>query len=146
MCIINKLKLPREGMQLANPNRKWWALIGVSLLGFIGFIDFTIVNTALPSIQKGLLVNVHLSENQQHLIRSLLSEPGHAKDISSQFTSAEAHKILPLFKNAFMQGYSSAMLLLFCISLAAFILVLLVTKKKEVESKEKKLNNLRIRR
>jgi len=54
MCIINKLKLPREGMQLGNPNRKWWALIGVSLLGFIGFIDFTIVNTALPSIQKDL--------------------------------------------------------------------------------------------
>ena len=116
MCIINKLKSPIEGMQLANPNRKWWALIGVSLLGFVGFIDFTIVNTALPSIQKDLPVNVHLSENQQHLIRSLLSEPDHAKDILSQFTSAEAHEILPLFKNAFMQGYSSAMLLLFCIS------------------------------
>lgn len=123
-------------MQLTNPNRKWWALIGVSLLGFVGFIDFTIVNTALPSIQKDLSANVQLSENQKYLIRTLLSDPDHAKDILSQFTSAEAHEILPLFKNAFMQGYSSAMLLLFCISLAAFILVLLVMKKQGVESKE----------
>jgi len=124
-------------MQLANTDRKWWGLIGISLLGFVGFIDFTIVNTALPSIQKDLSTNVQLSYNQQHLIRSLLSELDHAKDILSQFTTVEANEILPLFKNAFMQGYSSAMLLLFCISLAAFILVFLVVKKKRLKVRKK---------
>jgi len=123
-------------MQLANTDRKWWGLIGISLLGFVGFIDFTIVNTALPSIQKDLSTNVQLSYNQQHLIRSLLSELDHAKDILSQFTTVEANEILPLFKNAFMQGYSSAMLLLFCISLPVFIPVFLVIKKQGVETTE----------
>ena len=33
---------------------KWWALIGLSLLAFTCFLDFTIVNTALPAIQQGL--------------------------------------------------------------------------------------------
>ncbi len=31
---------------------KWWALIGLCLLSFTAFLDFTIVNTALPFIQK----------------------------------------------------------------------------------------------
>src|SRR5262245_22353570 len=32
--------------------KKWWALIGLSLLSFTAFLDFTIVTTALPYIQK----------------------------------------------------------------------------------------------
>ena len=40
---------------IINPFRfKWWALIGLSLLAFTAFLDFTIVNTALPAIQKSL--------------------------------------------------------------------------------------------
>ncbi|KTD18557.1 multidrug efflux system protein [Legionella lansingensis] len=37
---------------------KWWALIGVSLLSFTGFLDYTIVATALPFIQKELNASV----------------------------------------------------------------------------------------
>lgn len=37
---------------------KWVALIGISLLAFTAFLDFTIVNTALPFIQKDLNTNV----------------------------------------------------------------------------------------
>jgi EmrB/QacA subfamily drug resistance transporter len=33
---------------------KWWALIGLSLLSFTAFLDFTIVSTALPFIQSAL--------------------------------------------------------------------------------------------
>ena len=36
--------------------RKWWALIAVSIASFLGCIDFTIVNTALPAIQHDLQV------------------------------------------------------------------------------------------
>ncbi|MGB6977209.1 MAG: MFS transporter, partial [Gammaproteobacteria bacterium] len=36
---------------LTETNRKSWALIGVSMASFLGCIDFTIVNTALPAIQ-----------------------------------------------------------------------------------------------
>jgi MFS family permease len=37
---------------------KWIALFGVSLLAFTAFLDATIVNTALPFIQKALGANI----------------------------------------------------------------------------------------
>jgi EmrB/QacA subfamily drug resistance transporter len=41
----------------ASPNR-WLALIGISTLSFVVFIDFTIVNTILPGIQRELHATV----------------------------------------------------------------------------------------
>lgn len=35
----------------AQQQRKWWALLGVSIASFLGCVDFTIVNTALPALQ-----------------------------------------------------------------------------------------------
>jgi EmrB/QacA subfamily drug resistance transporter len=43
---------------LTESNRKWWVLTGVSIASFLGCIDFTIVNTALPAIQSALNVSV----------------------------------------------------------------------------------------
>lgn len=37
---------------------KWWALLGISLLAFTGFLDVTIVNTALPFIQTALNASI----------------------------------------------------------------------------------------
>ena len=37
---------------------KWWALIGISLLSFTAYLDYTIVATALPFIQKELNASV----------------------------------------------------------------------------------------
>lgn len=45
-------------MQAADYPYKWWALIGLSLLSFTAFLDFTIVTTALPFIQKDLNATV----------------------------------------------------------------------------------------
>ncbi|TNF69000.1 MAG: DHA2 family efflux MFS transporter permease subunit [Gammaproteobacteria bacterium] len=36
----------------------WFSLLGISLISFLGCIDFTIVDTALPSIQENLNVTV----------------------------------------------------------------------------------------
>lgn len=44
---------------LNNANRKWWVLIGVSIASFMGCLDFTIVNTALPAIQSALNTSVN---------------------------------------------------------------------------------------
>jgi EmrB/QacA subfamily drug resistance transporter len=43
---------------MTETNRKWWVLIGVGIASFLGCIDFTIVNTALPAIQTGLNATV----------------------------------------------------------------------------------------
>ncbi|WP_411753772.1 MFS transporter [Serratia sp. (in: enterobacteria)] len=43
---------------ISEHNRKWWVLIGVSIASFLGCIDFTIVNTALPAIQVDLHATV----------------------------------------------------------------------------------------
>ena len=37
--------------------RKWWTLIAVSVATFMLLLDITVVNTALPSIQKDLSAN-----------------------------------------------------------------------------------------
>src|ERR1700751_699276 len=34
--------------------RKWWTLVAVSVVTFMLLLDITVVNTALPSIQKDL--------------------------------------------------------------------------------------------
>ncbi|PQQ40840.1 MFS transporter [Photorhabdus luminescens] len=39
-------------------HRKWWVLTGVSIASFLGCIDFTIVNTALPAIRADLHATV----------------------------------------------------------------------------------------
>lgn len=39
-------------------NNKWLGLLGISLASFLGCIDFTIVNTALPNIQADLHASV----------------------------------------------------------------------------------------
>lgn len=43
--------------QLVN-QKKWLVLVGVGLASFLGCVDFTIVNTALPAIQSALHVNI----------------------------------------------------------------------------------------
>lgn len=43
---------------ISERSRKWWVLIGVSIASFLGCIDFTIVNTALPAIQLDLHATV----------------------------------------------------------------------------------------
>lgn len=42
----------------AQQQRKWWALLGVSIASFLGCVDFTIVNTALPAVQAELGASV----------------------------------------------------------------------------------------
>lgn len=45
-------------MKILTIPKKWWALVGISTCSFIAFIDFTIVNTALPAIQHDLTLSV----------------------------------------------------------------------------------------
>jgi EmrB/QacA subfamily drug resistance transporter len=50
-----KRPLTTDGFHMAEQSRKkWLALIGISILCFVVFLDFTIVNTILPGIQRDL--------------------------------------------------------------------------------------------
>jgi EmrB/QacA subfamily drug resistance transporter len=42
----------------ANTNRRWWALVAVSLATFMAFLDNNIVNVAIPTIQRDLHLSV----------------------------------------------------------------------------------------
>ncbi|MCC2624601.1 MAG: family efflux transporter permease subunit [Burkholderiales bacterium] len=44
--------------KIINNSQKYWVLAGVSIASFLGCIDFTIVNTALPAIQAGFAVDI----------------------------------------------------------------------------------------
>lgn len=50
-------------------DKKWWALVGVGIASFLGCIDFTIVNTALPAIKTSL----HATVNQLQWIINIFS-------------------------------------------------------------------------
>lgn len=43
---------------MMSTTKKKWALVAISLSSFVGFIDFTIVNTALPAIQNDLAASM----------------------------------------------------------------------------------------
>jgi EmrB/QacA subfamily drug resistance transporter len=43
---------------MAKYSHKWWALVGISTLAFTAYLDYTIVNTALPFIQNHFKTNV----------------------------------------------------------------------------------------
>ncbi|MDA2920778.1 MFS transporter [Desulfobacterota bacterium AH_259_B03_O07] len=89
------------------------------------------------TLEDGLTsANVHLTRHQEDFIGSLLSDPDQSKHILSQFTSTAADKILPIFENAFMKGYSGAFLFLLCLSIATFIIILLMMKDIKRESKQ----------
>ena len=40
------------------PVSRWIALLGVAIASFVGCLDFTIVNTAIPDIQRALAATV----------------------------------------------------------------------------------------
>ena len=44
-------------MLISEKNKKWWALVGISIISVVAYLDFTIVSTALPSIQSSLQIN-----------------------------------------------------------------------------------------
>lgn len=46
----------------ATRRKRWWLLSGVSVASFLGCIDFTIVNTAIPDIQANLHASVAQSQ------------------------------------------------------------------------------------
>jgi EmrB/QacA subfamily drug resistance transporter len=81
------------------------------------------------SLITGLAASgIHLTQNQQDLIRSLLSDPEEAARIVGEFPSSIAESVWPLFRNAFMHGYSWAFLFLLGLSLAAFLVVAVMMK------------------
>ncbi len=45
-------------MAKSDASRKWYVLIGVCLLGYVGFLDSSIVNTILPGIQRDLTASI----------------------------------------------------------------------------------------
>jgi hypothetical protein len=76
------------------------------------------------SLMKGLAASdIHLTQAQQDLIRSLLSDSNEAQRIIGEFPSAIAKSVGPLFRSAFMHGYSCAFLFLLGLSIAAFLVV-----------------------
>lgn len=45
-------------MQISPHRQRWLAMAGIAIASFLGCIDFTIVNTAVPAIQSALLADI----------------------------------------------------------------------------------------
>ena len=94
-----------------------------------GAIGLAIAGTIFRHAERTSLMNglaasdIRLTQDQQDLIRSLLSDSSEAKRIIGEFPSALAESIWSHFRGAFMHGYSCAFLFLLGLSLAAFLVV-----------------------
>jgi len=72
--------------------------------------------------------NISLSAKDQELVRSVLSDPSQAQAILGKLTLGLESKILPIFKDSFMAGYSGAMWYLLVTCAAGAILVPLIAR------------------
>ena len=72
---------------------------------------------------------IALTPKDQELVRSLLSDPSQAKELLGQLTPGLEAKILPLFQEAFMAGYSGAMVYLAVTCALAAILFPLIARR-----------------
>ena len=94
-----------------------------------GSIGLAVVGTIFRHAERTSLMtglgasDIHLTQKQQDLIRSLLGDSNEARQILAEFPSSLAESIWPLFRSAFMLGYSWAFLFLLGLSLAAFLVV-----------------------
>ncbi len=103
--------------------------LGASIGLAIGVVMFR--SSEKSDLMRNLATqNIELTKKQTDLIQSLLANPDHAKQILSQFTGTLGDQIMPLFKHAFMQGFHSAVGLLFWLSLAAIISVFFVFRRQ----------------
>jgi MFS family permease len=73
--------------------------------------------------------NITLDAEHQALVRSVLSDPSQANVILGKLTPGLESKILPLFKDAFMAGYSGAMWYLLVTCAIGAILVPLIARR-----------------
>jgi MFS family permease len=99
-----------------------------------GSIGLAIVGTIFrhaerTSLMTGLgAADIHLTQKQQDLIRSLLGDSNEARQIIGEFPPSLAESIWPLFRSAFMHGYSWGFLFLLGLSMAAVVVVALLMK------------------
>ena len=83
--------------------------------------------TSLNSALAGL--NVTLDAGEQDVIRSVLSDPSQANKLLGELTPGLEEKVLPLFRDAFMAGYSAAMWFLFAVCLVCAVLFVGIVRR-----------------
>ncbi len=92
------------------------------------------------SLDAGLAqLNITLDAKDQDLVRSVLSDPSQANNLLGELAPGLEDKILPLFKDAFMAGYSGAMWFLFVFCLVcsiAFAAIVRADKSKQKPAQE----------
>ena len=72
---------------------------------------------------------IELTGKDQELVRSLLSDPSQAQQLLGELAPGLEARILPIFKDSFMAGYSGAMWYLFVTCTIGAILVPLIARK-----------------
>jgi predicted MFS family arabinose efflux permease len=95
-----------------------------------GLIFEELDRRALTSALAG--ENIALSEKNQELVRSLLSDPSQAQQVLGALAPGLEAKILPIFRDSFMAGYSGAMayLLITCVLGAVLVPLIARTAKR----------------
>ena len=98
--------------------------VGLSVAGLIfEELDAERLNAALAQ------ENIVLAAKDQALVRSVLSDPSQAEQILGKLAPGLEAKIMPIFRDSFMAGYSGAMAYLLVTCALGAILVPLIARR-----------------
>lgn len=96
-----------------------WNIANSLALSIGGLITHTVDHARLNEALTA--ANITLTADQQHTIRSLLSDPSQAQQLLGDLAANLATEITPLFRQSFMDGYSGAMWFMTAWSAVTFI-------------------------
>lgn len=109
----------------------WTIQIGGGAVGLAiaGAFFRDIFHSALT--RESILPQVMHSASQQKFVHLLLATHEKIKDILHGFSQSIRGELLPLFQNAFMQGYSDVMKLLLAVAIIGGVAAMLLMRKKQ---------------
>lgn len=102
-----------------------WNIANSLALSVGGIITNTVDHERLAASLTA--ANITLTDQQQHIIRSLLSDPSQAQQLLGELPANLATEVAPLFRQSFMDGYSNAMLFMAALSAVTFVGVVLLS-------------------
>ncbi|MEM7445722.1 MAG: MFS transporter [Pseudomonadota bacterium] len=128
------MALPQEAAGVAVGTM--WTVLNIAKTLTVAIGGLILTTTDHARLEASLAAaNITLSDHQQHIIRSLLSDPSQAQQVLGELPADLDTEIAPLFHESFMAGYSGAMW--FMAAVCALCLIGLVLLSFRVRAAER---------
>lgn len=102
----------------------------LSAMNLVAVIILSFIGTVFRYVEKlhlfGMLADhkISLTQDQQERLRTMLADPEKIKQFLAHFKPEFANKVGGMFKESFMAGYHTSMLVMLSITVVAFVLMI----------------------